>query len=238
MTEHTPTHIATHHYPFKLPPRQLYSMGACPDLRGHEFGLLTVFGRAYRRQNKEYKMAWVTRCRCGRALWADSSALIHGITWHCGCMNNVVNNPAVISPEELARVLFLPFEPVPDYPDFVRPVPSALQRARRRRTRTLPKPAPPSSSFPTTGSPAPAPTTTTTNNGLVNAVSEIAKASNHVASALSEPTLIAPLSTLSTRSTTTTTITLPASVAGEQITITVTLVRTTSEVDDGPQQGK
>jgi hypothetical protein len=57
-----------------------------PDLRGRQFGRLTVLRRKPRIPGGTTHAEWVCRCRCGAEIVTTSSALRSGNTQSCGCL--------------------------------------------------------------------------------------------------------------------------------------------------------
>lgn len=62
---------------------QLASQRQFKDLMGHDFGKLTVIGRA--KNDKIGRSKWLCKCRCGKEVIVRSTHLQSGNTQSCGC---------------------------------------------------------------------------------------------------------------------------------------------------------
>ena len=66
------------------------------DLRGLNFGRLTVSDKTERRMspNKTVKIYWQCTCQCGVNLWVWGPSLVNGNTRSCGCLQREMTSQA------------------------------------------------------------------------------------------------------------------------------------------------
>lgn len=88
--------------------------GRIEDLRGKTFVCLRVIGRARRKGARG--LFWVCQCECGRHVYATSSSLRDGSTWHCGCLSDQTRDNVIT---DIASVRFVNLIPVPGQPGMV-----------------------------------------------------------------------------------------------------------------------